>query len=182
MINTVGLRAIEHDDLRQCMTWRNRDDIRTRTRENRYLTMADQQRWYDSLTDPESHDRMFMVTFDDEPVGVVGVCDINWRDRHAEISFYLGEQTVARRGITRDALHQLHLYAFRELGLHTIWAEVYAFNTPGYALLTSLGYHSPGVLREHVWRFGGWHDAALMQLSVVEWKEPRWDSEVSRYR
>ena len=104
-------------------------------------------------------------------VGVVGLCHWEPRDRTAETSFYLTEPEYERRGWMTRALGILHEWGFQELGLERIWAEVYAFNAPGLALLTTLGFREEGRLRQHVYRLGERHDSVMLGLLRSEWEE-----------
>jgi hypothetical protein len=62
-------------------------------------------------------------------------------------------------------------YGFRELGLHRIWAEVYANATEILAIDSKLGFKTEGVLREVYWNEGRWWDSHIISVLDSEWAE-----------
>jgi len=159
------------------MEWRNREDIRTRTREHRILTMADQERWFESISQPSSVNKMFVVCVPHEThsksfraIGVVGLCDWSPRDRTAEISFYIGDESCRGQGYCREALEVLIAWGFGELDLAQIWAESYDFNVPGIALMESLGFVRTGELPDHVYRMGRRHSSYFFALQSSRYR------------
>lgn len=171
MTPRVCLAPLRHDQLEQLRSWRNDPEIMARTREYRFLTEADQERWWQRITGPDRRDFMFGVLGPSlELVGVVGLCDWHPVNCSAEVSFYVGHQDYRNKGVCTAALHQLHAYGFETLGLHRIWAECYETNTPGLRLLHKLGYQDEGRLRDHVWRGGRWVTSVMLGLLEEDWR------------
>ena len=172
----ASLRPVEWEDLPRLAEWRNTPELRLRTREFRPLTGADQADWFERITGPNRHDFMFVVETPNEigagraSVGVVGLCHWEARDRTAEVSFYIGDESARGKGVATAALGLLHDYGFLELGLVRIWAECYEFNEPGIKLLKSLGYIEEGRLRKHVYRNGARHDSIMLGIAAEEWR------------
>lgn len=159
----VALRPIEESDLEQLRKWRNDPELRQRTREWKALTSQDQARWFERITSAGRSDHMFIVMHNNTAIGVIGLCGWNMHDRHAEISFYVGDTENRGKGYMISALTLLIDWGFRQ-GLHRIWAEVYAFNIPSVKLLEKLGFVIEGTQREHVFRDGQFVDSLMMGL------------------
>ncbi len=159
----IALRPVEESDLEQLRTWRNDPELRQRTREWKALTSRDQARWFERITSVERKDHMFMVIHKNCAIGVVGLCDWNMHDRHAEISFYVGDTENRGKGYMVNALSLLINWGFNQ-GLHRIWAEVFAFNIPSIKLLEKLGFAVEGEQRDHVFRDGQFIDSLIMGL------------------
>lgn len=168
--NVVGLRPVEDVDLTMLAAWRNSPELRVRTREFRPLSWLDQDKWLESQAGKSRRDLMFVVVANKRPVGVVGLCHWEPRDRTAEVSFYIGDESARGRGVAAAALRLLHGYGFDEVGLDRIWAECYAFNEPGIKLLKKLGYVEEGRLRNHVFRGGQRVDSVMLGLLREEWR------------
>ena len=165
----VELWPVTRADLPRLAGWRNDPEIRQRLREWRPLTDADQDTWFARISGPDRRDFMFVVRFQQVPVGVVGLCYWNAHDATAEISFYLGEPSARGQGCTTRALTLLHDWGFEELGLERVWAEAYSFNEPSIGVLAKLGYREEGRLRSHVRRHGKRHDSVMLGLLRDEW-------------
>lgn len=167
----ISLRALTPEDVDQFRIWRNQPRIRHFTREFRPLTHWDQARWFQSVSDPNTKHFMFAVWntegVDTHLIGCVGLTYWNARDRHAEVSYYLGAKTG--RGYALRALTLLHDWGFDELNLHRIFAEAYSDNERSSQLLNLLGYQEEGLLREHAWRNGAWVDSVMLGLLRDDW-------------
>ncbi len=158
----TGLRAIESDDLPQLLEWRNKPRFRRYFRENRELGMNQQQMWYDKVVLGDPAVRMFAIQelATGSLIGAAGLCYINWVDRNADFSIYIGKDDLYIDGeLAPDAGRTLLKYGFEELGLHRIWAEIYGFDEPKQKLFATLGFTLDGRHRETHWSEGEWHDS-----------------------
>lgn len=94
----VKFRVIERDDLPRLRDWRNSPAIRRRIREFRLLSLVDQERWSESLHN-DRHTIMFDVLDEkDTLIGVAGLTYIDWKDRRAEVSIYVGDEGAQGKG------------------------------------------------------------------------------------
>ena len=89
----VGLRAIEKADLSQLLTWRNLPDYRQFFREYRELSMENQLVWFQDIVLKSSHTCMFSIVEREfgSLIGACGLCYIDWVNRNADFSIYIGE-------------------------------------------------------------------------------------------
>jgi RimJ/RimL family protein N-acetyltransferase len=164
--SAVTLRTVDQEDLQRLADWRNDPEIRIRTREFRPLNKVDQAEWFARISGLNRRDFMFVLTAPPSgaPVGLVGLCHWDPRDRTAEISFYVGEKDERQRGLATEGLRLLISYGFGEIGLDRIDAEVYDFNEPCLRLLSKLGFVREGVRRKAVWREGRRCDSVILGL------------------
>ena len=159
----ISLRPVERRNLEQLRRWRNDPELRSRTREWKPLNLHNQMQWFDRISDPKRTDHMFVLMHKDVAIGVVGLCGWNDHDRHAEISFYIGDINYRGKGLMKRALALLIAWGFQQ-GLYRIWAEVYDFNVPSIQLLERLGFSFEGRQRKHAFRDGRFVDSIMMGL------------------
>lgn len=168
----VGLRAIEREDLAQLLAWRNKPHFRRYFREYRELSMANQQHWYEQIVLSDPAVRMFSIVSlnDDALLGACGLCYIDWVRRSADFSIYIGHDDLyVDDNLAADAAQVMRRYAFDELNLHRLWAEVYAYDERKIALFESLGFSIDGRFRDNHFDDGRWHDSLFYsQLSTDE--------------
>lgn len=157
----IALRAIERTDLELLRTWRNDPELRSRTREWKALNLQNQEGWFQRISDPQRTDHMFILEHNAEAIGVIGLCGWNHHNRHAEISFYIGNAEYRGKGYMKRALSLLIDWGFQQ-GLHRIWAEVYDFNIASSQLLERLGFAYEGRQRQHAFRDGRFVDSVMM--------------------
>jgi RimJ/RimL family protein N-acetyltransferase len=170
----ITLRPIERTDLEQLRTWRNDPELRSRTREWKALNLENQTRWFERMSDPQRTDHMFILEHETQAIGVIGLCGWNHHDRHAEISFYIGDAEHRGKGYMKRALSLLIGWGFQQ-GLHRIWAEVYDFNVASVKLLEKLGFTYEGRQRQHVFRDGRFVDSVMMGLLSIDTSKPLGD-------
>ena len=161
------LRAIEKEDLPQLRDWRNDFNIRVRTREHRLLSMANQYKWFDSLRD-DKNTVMFAIEVGDTLIGVCGLCYIDWVDRTAELSIYIGDENYAGKGLGKQIVKMLLSKAFENLNLNKVWLECFSFNEQGIRLFKSCNFIEEGRLRKHIYRMGEYHDSIMMSVLKEE--------------
>jgi RimJ/RimL family protein N-acetyltransferase len=73
-----------------------------------------------------------------------------------------------RRGYAREAVTLLLRYMFGECRYHKCEVSIYSFNVGSLALHQSLGFQEEGLLREHVFCAGRYHDMILMGITANE--------------
>lgn len=163
----VGLRAIEREDLPHLLAWRNRPELRRYFREYRELNHEQQIDWYEKrvLNDPCT--RMFAIErlTNRELLGACGLCYIDWINRSADFSLYLGAHKLyIDDTLAPDAARVLIRYGFDELQLHRLWSEIYDFDTAKTQLFEQLGFHLDGRHRQTHWAEGHWCDSLFFGL------------------
>lgn len=163
----TGLRAIEESDLAQLMAWRNRPELRRYFREYRELNSIQQKQWFDRNVIADPNTRMFAIVelSTGRLLGACGLCYIDWVNRTADFSIYIGADGLYIDKIfAPDAARTMTRYAFDELGLHRLWTEIYAFDEQKNAFFNALGFSLDGRHRQTHWAEGAWHDSLFFSL------------------
>ncbi len=169
------LRAIEEADLEPLRVWRNQPSLRRYFREHREISSAMQRRWFDTIVLNDPSTRMFAVCARDGAseagrlLGAAGVCWIDWRSRSGDFSLYLGaDELYIDEVFAPDAGRVLLDYAFDELGLNRVWAEIYDHDAPKQRLLPALGFRQEGRHRDTTWCEGRFVDSLFYGLLARE--------------
>jgi RimJ/RimL family protein N-acetyltransferase len=162
----VGLRAIAREDLPQLLAWRNEPTLRRFFRERRELGMDEHLAWFERAVIGPGRANTLMFAIEErttgELVGACGLCYVQWVDRTAELSLYIGRDALyIDDTLAPDAARILMAHAFADLGLRRLWVEVYAYDTPKVRLFEALGFSPEGRLREHRFHEGVHHDSLL---------------------
>ena len=71
---------------------------------------------------------------------------------------YKIDAAEANKGYMREALEAAIVYAFKDLGLHRIEANVMPHNAPSIRLLEKLGFEREGYSRKYLKINGNWED------------------------
>jgi hypothetical protein len=145
----VKFRAVEREDLKQLRDWRNLVDLRKNTREYRLLNMLNQEEWFKqiSLARPPQ-DIMFCIEAENRLIGVCGLTHIDWKERHAEVSIYIGDSIMRSKGYAEQSIAFLLDYGFKTLGLHRIYAMIYEYNEVSIKLFEKCDFKYEGKHRK----------------------------------
>jgi len=163
----VGLRAIEEVDLHQLLLWRNDPSLRRFFREYRELNFTQQLEWFDKKVNHDASTRMFSIVDieTNELLGACGLCYIDWANRTADFSIYLGHKGLyIDSEYAPEAAHLLIGYGFDELSLNRLWSEIYSFDKQKSVFFNNLGFKLEGTHRQTHWGEGFWCDSLFYAL------------------
>ncbi len=170
----VCICALERRDLPILMEWRNRPDYRKYFREYRELNEDMQNAWFESKVLKDSSTIMFAIKMKEtkELIGCCGLCYIDWVNRNADLSLYIGKNEVYidENGLAEESCKLLFDYGFKELGLQKIWTEIYSFDEKKLNLYRKLGMKVDGVLRNQYFYDGKWWNSNMLSILTEEWK------------
>jgi RimJ/RimL family protein N-acetyltransferase len=160
------LRAIEAEDLDRLLEWRNKPEMRKYFREYRELNREMQLSWFKNTVIDDNTVRMFAILDEGQQlIGACGVCYINWVDRNADFSIYIGANNLyIDDDLAIDAARSLIRYSFEELNLHRLWAEIYDFDDAKKQMFKTLGFELDGRFRETHWTGGKWVDSLIFSM------------------
>jgi RimJ/RimL family protein N-acetyltransferase len=163
----VQLRAVEESDLPLLQQWTNDSEISQLVGGWSFpISMAQQREWFQrSLGD--SRTQRFVVESESEGVlGLTGLWDIDWHNRHALTALKLGSPNVRGKGYGTDAIMTLMSYAFLDVGLNKLWTTILTYNIASYkAYVEHCGWRVEGVLRQEVYRAGQYND--LLRVGIL---------------
>lgn len=162
----TSLRAIEKDDLSQLLAWRNMPELRRYFREYRELNHEQQLSWFNTKVNNDAATRMFaIVDHQGNLLGAAGLCYIDWVNRTADFSIYIGHEGLyIDDQLAPDAATTMIRYAFAELGLNRLWSEIYAFDDAKAKFFNRLGFSLDGRHRHTHWAENAWHDSLFFSL------------------
>jgi ribosomal-protein-alanine N-acetyltransferase len=105
---------------------------------------------------------------DNQLIGTATLFNLQSNNYRAEIGFALG-RAYWGSGYMQESLQALLAYAFNEMGLHRIEADVEPRNAASIKLLRRLGFREEGYLRERWLVNGEVQDALFYGLLRKEW-------------
>jgi RimJ/RimL family protein N-acetyltransferase len=104
-----------------------------------------------------------------DAVGVAGLYQVDWHNRHAELGVSIVTPKERRSGLGIDANATMLDYAFGHLSLQRVWGHVKADNEPALRLCERLGYRLEGTLRAHRLRGTDRVDLCVVGILREEW-------------
>lgn len=165
----VFLRALGAEDLDDTLKWLNDPEISRLVGGWSFpLSMTHQREWFERSIKDERNQRFIVESYEDGVIGLTGLWEIDWHNRHALTSLKLGASNIRGKGYGTDAIMTLMAYAFSEVGLNRLWGEIISFNIASYkAYVEKCGWKVEGIFRQHLYREGQYYD----QLRVAILRE-----------
>ncbi|RFA33376.1 hypothetical protein CAI16_14965 [Virgibacillus dokdonensis] len=161
----VFLRPILKEDVKLLNEWKN-DEETFRFLGGGFMPVSlDQHKeWMDSIIDTTGENKRFMIcTKDKNPIGMVGLYDINWVHRTCEIGIYIGEQNVRGKGYGKEACSLIEEFARKYLNLRKIKLNVVFENAKAIHLWEKLNYEIVGVLKKERFINDEYKDLVIME-------------------
>lgn len=147
----VPLRAVDKFSI---MKWRNEQIYHLR--QEKELSEADQEKYFSTVVaDLFQKDKPGQVLFsymeNDRCIGYGGLVHINWKDRHAEISFVI-DTSLENDFFQEHWVTYLSLIgqvAFEGLGLHKIFTYAFDLRPQLYVAVETAGFEQEARLKNH---------------------------------
>ena len=124
------------------------------------VSMEGQRKWIDNQTVRHDTLRCIVTTKEDEVhgLGTVVLSDIDYVNGVAQVHIKMDKERGQGQGYGTDAINTIVDYAFHELRLHCVYADVLDYNVPSQKLFRKCGFQKEGVLRSRVFKGGRFVD------------------------
>ncbi len=167
----VRLRPVEERDLPLFVRWYTDPDVR------RWLHLSDRpevtleserQNLEKGRVNP-SNLGLVIETGEGQPIGTLGLINIDPYHRRAELGISIGEKEYWGRGYGSDAIRVALRHAFTEMGLRRAYLITDEDNERGIRCYQKCGFVQEGLLRAHRLRYGQPIDMLIMGVLREEW-------------
>jgi RimJ/RimL family protein N-acetyltransferase len=166
----ITLRAIEVEDLASLHAWLNRPDIAGGLGDVHFPSSRSQQlKWFERVQADEHTIRLAVQDREGKLIGYTGFWNIHWRDRRAEHALVVGDDTRKGKGFGREIIMTCARYAFEEMGLYRLDANILETNEASRKAYEACGYRVEGSLRAHALRGGQRVDRVMLGLLATEY-------------
>lgn len=120
------------------------------------VSREEQERWISNQFGRNDVFRGIVATVDDSDrgLGTVILSDIDSRNGVAQIHIKMDQEIGRGKGYGTDAVRAVVNYAFNEMRLNCIYADILEYNIPSQRLFEKCGFHKDGVLRSRVYKNG----------------------------
>lgn len=97
-------------------------------------------------------------------IGHVGLYKIDRVAKKTEYGILIADDISRGRGYGTKATSLMVEYAFNELGMHKVTAEVLCENAPSIAMFKKCGFSVDGCLRDDVYKNGRYYDVYCLSI------------------
>ena len=169
---SVGLRAFSKQDLPVWYTWFNDPDITEYMNKGIFPnSIEEQENFYKTLAQSQTDIQFAIVTkANNTLVGAVGIHQIAWIHRYADISIVIGDKSAWGKGLATEAIGLVVNHAFLKTNLRRLTAGTLVKNTATIKCFEKNGFIREGTQRKHLFSNGEYEDIVLFGLLRNEWK------------
>lgn len=153
-------------------SWINNPKVRHYSRNMWPQTLEDVKKRFEPSPDRRIRDKVnFMIYHKQEkrPIGVVGLDEINWVSRNANLFALIGEPEHWGKGIAVEACALVIQYGFTELNLNKIEAGIFSPNKRSLRAAEKLGFKKEAIIKEEIFVDGKYHDNHRFSLFNRDW-------------
>ncbi|MDN5319822.1 MAG: UDP-4-amino-4,6-dideoxy-N-acetyl-beta-L-altrosamine N-acetyltransferase [Thermococcaceae archaeon] len=164
LLNVVNLNK---RDLEIIRNWRNKEDIRKWMYTDHVIAPEEHFNWVHRLRTKNTA-VYFLVKYNNEPVGVVGLSNIDMKDKSASVGIYVGNEKFKGKGLGKLMMYALLKFSFDILDLNRVQIEVFSDNIVAIHLYEKF-FQKEGILREFKFKNGAFKDVIVMSILKKEW-------------
>lgn len=155
------LRAVGIQDVDMLLALINDPDTERMLGGNSFpISREAQLKWISSLENERDILRCIISEIEnpEQGLGTIILSDIDMKNGIAQVHIKLAGENGRHRGYGTDALQAIVKYAFNEMRLNCVYAEVLAYNTPSQKLFEKCGFYKEGIMRSRVFKMGKYVD------------------------
>lgn len=139
------------------------------------VSIEGQDRWFEYITN-EKNPNCFRYAIDKDGtcVGMAGFHDIDYKNSSAQVDIKM-LKTYRGQGIGTTSMKLLMAYAFDELNLHCLLAEILEDNAASRKMHEKAGFTLDGILRDRVYKNGKYHNQCAYSILKEEYRKKTGD-------
>lgn len=165
---TIYLRALEPEDLEFIYEVENDESIwhvsNTQTPYSRFLIRQYLENAYQDIYEAKQLRLAICNNQNFQAVGLIDLFDFDPKNNRAGVGVLISDLENRNSGIGSEALGLLIQYAFTQLNLHQLYANIDVENKASLTLFTNFGFQNIGVKKQWNLVNGHYQDEALFQL------------------
>jgi RimJ/RimL family protein N-acetyltransferase len=176
----INLTPIVQEDIKLVVRWMNDPDVRAYTRNPLPRTVEEIKKLFEPKKDEMRTDVHFLIYLknDEKMIGMVGLTDIHWLDRNANLLTVIGEPEYWGKGIGVEASKLMITYAFEELNFHKVCTSIYSPDERALKTAVKIGLVQEVVLREEIYIDGVYVDNHKFAVFKKDWLNLKIDEEI----
>ena len=114
---------------------------------------------------------------DKKPIGTVGLEDINWLNRNANLFFIIGYPEYWGNNIAAEAAELVIRYGFEELNLHKLYCGAFDPNKSSLRVIEKLGFLKEGISFHDQYVDGAYVESHEFYLLKDDWMKRKQNRE-----
>ncbi|MCA6423381.1 MAG: GNAT family N-acetyltransferase [Flavobacterium sp.] len=166
--NTIFLRALEPEDLAFIYHIENDETIwevsNTQTPYSKFLITQYLENAHQDIYEAKQLRLAICKNENLEAIGLIDLFDFDPKNKRAGVGIIIQNEVDRNNGFGKEALGLMINYAFHQLQLHQLYANIGTENLPSLSLFTTFEFEKIGVKKDWNFTNNSFHDEVLLQL------------------
>ena len=166
--NTIFLRALEPEDLVFIYRIENDENIwevsNTQTPYSKFLITQYLENAHQDIYEAKQLRLAICKIENLEAIGLIDLFDFDPKNKRAGVGIIIQNNVDRNNGFGKEALGLMINYAFHQLQLHQLYANIGTENLPSLSHFTTFGFEKIGVKKDWNFTNNSFHDEVLLQL------------------
>ena len=166
--NTIFLRALEPEDLAFIYHIENDETIwevsNTQTPYSKFLITQYLENAHQDIYEAKQLRLAICKNESLEAIGLIDLFDFDPKNKRAGVGIIIQNEVDRNKGFGKEALGLMINYAFHQLQLHQLYANIGTENLPSSSLFTTFGFEKIGVKKDWNFTNNSFHNEILLQL------------------
>ena len=164
----IHLRALEPEDLEFVYAIENDENIwevsNTITPYSKFLIRQYLENAHQDISEVKQLRLAICKTNFSEALGLIDLFDFDTKNKRAGVGIIIQNKVDRNNGFGKEALGLVINYAFHQLQLHQLYANIGTENKASELLFTTFGFERIGVKKDWNFTNNAFHDEAVFQL------------------
>jgi diamine N-acetyltransferase len=166
--NTIYLRALEPEDLEFIYAIENNESVwevsNTQTPYSRFLIRQYLENAHQDIYEAKQLRLAICLSDTFEAIGLIDLFDFDPKNNRAGVGIIISSESNRNSGIGSEALQLVINYAFNQLQLHQLYANIGSDNEISKQLFTKFGFQKIGTKKDWIKVDNIFKDEILFQL------------------
>jgi RimJ/RimL family protein N-acetyltransferase len=167
MNKNILIREIKLSDVKTINTWRNnRQEVEFLCTNFRFINEEIDHDWYKTYLENRFENIRLAICSNNELVGLLYILNIDYINRNAELSIWVGNSIDRRKGYGEFGCKAALDHAFNNINLNKIYLKVLETNGAAVSLYKKLGFKIDGISRESLFKNGKYLN--VIEMSILK--------------
>lgn len=134
-------RPIEKEDSAKIVEWRNNPKINQFFYDPKIITITQHLKWFEKYqNNPTRYDYMIIIRNSNKKIGIVGLQNIDYDKKSAEVAYMIGETTEQRKGYASEAINAVLQFAYKTFHIKKEIAVIHKNNMASSQMIQHIGF------------------------------------------
>ncbi|KOS60720.1 UDP-4-amino-4,6-dideoxy-N-acetyl-beta-L-altrosamine N-acetyltransferase [Lysinibacillus sp. FJAT-14222] len=164
----ISFRKLEERDLELVLEWRTSEHVTQYMYTDIEKDLVNQYKWFEKISNDDTQ-YYWIIEVKNTPIGLISLNQLDRTNKKSSFAYYIGDLNYS---IIAGRIHPyLYNFAFYELGLNKVYAEVMRGNDGMMKMHKHYGFTHVATFKDHIYKYDQFHDVEYFELLASDWTE-----------